>query len=246
MIAAIPFAWGPLLGAALTVRLLGESVRDWIEQVRDWRVGAGWYVLGLSIVVIGTDARTLLALAAGADVGVQAGRTMPISAYLLNFLLTLLVAGALEEFGWRGFAQARFQERDSATLGAVVIGVLWAGWHLPLAVLLDLGSFADPVDYLAIQVAKSIVLAWLYNETGGALLVAMVVHAAGNMPGFLTVTGETPLVAEQLPVTPLYYCVVAAIVVLYAGHRTLTRDGSLPAVPGRVTDSDVRSRRWRD
>ncbi|RDI69605.1 CPBP family intramembrane glutamic endopeptidase [Halopelagius longus] len=225
---AVPFAWGPLVGGAVTLRLRGESVRKWVGQVRNWRVGVRWYLLGVALVMVGDDAGAIAAFLLGSDVTVALGGWQLYSA-LFNFLVTLLVAGALEEFGWRGFAQARLQRRYDAALVSVGVGLVWVAWHVPLMVM-SLGSFADPINYTVLMAAKSVLLGWLYNKTGGALPVVMVTHAAGNMPGFLTVTGETPplLATSPLSASALFTLAVAVVIVWYAGSETLTRSGSLP------------------
>lgn len=120
---------------------------------------------------------------------------------------------------------------------AVVVGLLWASCHLPLFLLYDLAA-SDPSRlpscYLR-TAALAIVLAWLDNSTAGALLVVMIAHAAGNLHPFFTISGEPPTLVATAPLTELAY-VVALAVAGYAGSRTLSRDGTLPPVPGREAD----------
>ena len=37
-----------------------------------------------------------------------------------------------EEFGWRGFALDRMQSRWNAVISSLILGILWAIWHLPM------------------------------------------------------------------------------------------------------------------
>ena len=40
--------------------------------------------------------------------------------------------GLGEEVGWRGLVQYGFCEATTSLTASLVLGVLWAGWHLPL------------------------------------------------------------------------------------------------------------------
>lgn len=236
---SLPRAWGPLIAAGVVVWLLNEDVRSYVGQVKNVRVGIHWYAIAVVIPLFFTDSETLVALAFGADIRFEP--TAPLILYLVNFLVVLFLAGGLEEFGWRGFTQVRLQERHSALAVAIIIGILWASWHLPLFLFYELTAY-DPAtlqSYYLTTILWAIVLAWLYNSTNGGLLVVIIAHAAGNLPPFLTVTSETPELVVTLPITELAYLFVALAVILYAGSRTLSRDGELPPVPGRQpTDAD--------
>ncbi len=50
----------------------------------------------------------------------------------ISFILVGLVIGALEEIGWRGYAQEALQRHFPIALAALSIGIFWAVWHLPL------------------------------------------------------------------------------------------------------------------
>lgn len=235
---SLPRAWGPLIAGVAVVWLLDEDIRSFVGQVKHVRVGLHWYALAFAIPVLLTDIEPLVALALGAEVGVEL--VVPLIQYLVSFFLVLFLAGGLEEFGWRGFAQVRLQERYSALVIAAIVGILWTSWHLPLYLLYDLAAYDATALHTVyvVTICWSIILAWMYNSTNGGLLVVMIAHAAGNLPPFLSVTGETPGPVATLPMTELAYTTVALAVVLYAGSRTLSRGGELPPVAGRRTTDD--------
>jgi uncharacterized protein len=110
-------------------------------------------------------------------------------------------------------------------LGASLnIAPLWALWHLPLWLTGAPGR--TPSLYAAFvlsTIALSVILTWVYNSTGGSLLLVVVLHAAANLP--LTLLLE-PLGSRAMEPFMFYVAlmVVAAIaVVMVAGHVHLSR-----------------------
>jgi uncharacterized protein len=98
------------------------------------------------------------------------------SSFLLLFFLWLLIpglAGTWEEPGFRGYALPRLQFRYSALIASLVLGVLWAFWHLPFVV-----TGEDIwIDALLFPIEWSIVYTWLFNNAKGSVLIVMLFHA---------------------------------------------------------------------
>jgi membrane protease YdiL (CAAX protease family) len=234
-LAAIPYAWTPMASAGVTVWLLDDSVRDWLGQLRNVRTGIHWYLAGIGIMLVATDFESIVAVGLSVDVVAPADS---IGQYFLFFAVTLFLAGALEELGWRGFMQPRLQQRFSALATSVVIGLVWAFWHVPL-ILAGAGNFGAFHEYVVMVVATSVILGWLYNNTRGALPVVMLTHAASNMAPFGEVTGELPVIFDVVSGNIIFYVACAALIVLYAGWKTLTKDGTLPDTPGRRTEKPL-------
>jgi uncharacterized protein len=81
-----------------------------------------------------------------------------------------------EEIGWRGYALPQLAEYIGWVWGSVVLGILWALWHLPLFFLKmpannEYGQ-SFPVWALGVT-ALSVALAWLYIQTRGSLFLTM-------------------------------------------------------------------------
>lgn len=227
----VPYAWAPLIGAGTTVWLRGDGIRSWFGQVANWRVGIHWYLIGIGTVILATDFRNVVAFLFRMDVSVQAGAEVPITQYLFFFAVTLFLAGALEEFGWRGFMQPHLQRRYSALTASVAVGTAWTLWHVPLMVS-GVGGISRPFpEYLVVTVATSILLAWLYNSTDGSLPVVMVTHAASNMTTILVVNGELTGLLESFPWDVLFHVLLVIGIVMYAGPTTLSRGGTPPQPP---------------
>jgi uncharacterized protein len=124
----------------------------------------------------------VVALAIARVQGIAWEATPPLWSDLLDrFVFTLLFIGLGEEPGWRGFLQPLLQRQLSPLVASLCIAVIWGAWHAPLFG----GEFAWALvpAFLASIPAAAIVLAWLYNASGGSSLLPMVAHTTVNTAG---------------------------------------------------------------
>jgi membrane protease YdiL (CAAX protease family) len=126
--------------------------------------------------------------------------------------------GLSEEFGWRGYALPRFQARWNALVSSIVLGVIWAVWHLPLWFLAGSSQQGSSFwVFLANMVLTSVLYTWLFNNAKGSILVAVVFHAISN----------TLVQMFPEPIANLFYWVVLGLTVMFVvavyGPRTLVR-----------------------
>jgi membrane protease YdiL (CAAX protease family) len=100
---------------------------------------------------------------------------------MLSALLVSTWVQAGEEIGWRGYALPRLTERFGLAQSSIILGVIWATWHLPIFFFPvgDLLGQSFPM-YLLQVTALSVAMAWLFWRTGGSLLLVMLFHAAVN------------------------------------------------------------------
>ena len=134
----------------------------------------------------------------GVPLSFQFDSPAAVTGFVLNVLLVLLIAGRLEEFGWRGFAIPRLQAEYSALTAGLTVGVAWALWHLPF-VLFGWVTGQGPLPlYMIWIVGASLVLTWLYNSTGGSVLLCMLFHAVNNASGLFAPQGDVPGSVELL------------------------------------------------
>jgi membrane protease YdiL (CAAX protease family) len=156
------------------------GVRALLAQVVRWRVPLRWYAVALLGPVGAVAAALLLGLALGGPVPAAppaVWATLPLLA------LVYVVIALVEEVGWRGYAQPRLQGHTGALVASVVVGLLWAMWHLPQWWVPETGQAAKwPFGIFAAgTVAQAVALAWLYNRAGGSVLPAALAHAAINL-----------------------------------------------------------------
>ena len=102
-------------------------------------------------------------------------------------LLIGLLFGAIEEPGWRGYAQESLQRRLPVVVAGLVIGVFWAAWHLPLFFITgtyQAGLGVGTPEFWGFNIAILVgcpLYAWLYNAAGRVTLAAVLYHALGNV-----------------------------------------------------------------
>jgi membrane protease YdiL (CAAX protease family) len=193
---------GPTLAALAMATVLGGSAgrRALISRVRIWRVGARWYAVALLGIPVACRAAALLLPGGLGPVGGQS----PVQ-LALTYLIVVVVAGIsgplFEEPGWRGFALPRLQTQRGPLQGTLVLGVLWAAWHLPQFLVPDWAAQnggSSPVvvlEFLLMVVAIAPVMTWIFNHTRGSLFMAMVAHSSINASLAVFVAADVALAA---------------------------------------------------
>ena len=175
-------ALAPSVAAAIVVWASGESVRSWFRSVAKVRVHWKWYVAAIAVPFLIVYAAGVVSWAIGGPIDWPAFEISPTT-IVFGIVIGTLLGGGQEEFGWRGFAQPELQERYGAFRAAIVVGVFWGFWHLPQ--FLPGGFRADwgPLmigSYFVGIVGFSVLLAWVFNGSGGSAWLAMVMHGADN------------------------------------------------------------------
>jgi membrane protease YdiL (CAAX protease family) len=175
--------FGPLAAAVILSAQDGgrRAVRALFAQLDPRRVPAGWFLIPVLLVPLGLVPVGGFLLAGGQLPDGQALVGIAI-AFMAQLVLVATVGGGLdEEAGWRGYALPRMLRTLHPVTASVVLGLLWAPWHLPL--------WLDPTGthaaypfwvYLLDTVALSILFGWMYCASGGSLLVAIWAHALAN------------------------------------------------------------------
>jgi len=223
-ISGIFSTFGPLV-AAFAVTGLNEGrdgVRGLWRRFWDVRTPGVWLLVSflLPILLIAVPRFIVVPLGYPLYLG-WASQPLLILGWLLNNFTRS--GGMSEEFGWRGYALPRLQARWNALVSSIVLGVIWAVWHLPLWCLA--GSSQQGSSFwlfLANLVLISVLYTWLFNNSRGSILVAVVFHAISN-----TVAQMFPE-----PTANLFYWIVLGLVVIFVlgfyGPKRLVRQGRKP------------------
>jgi membrane protease YdiL (CAAX protease family) len=154
-------------------------------------------------------------------VGVAAG--VPSVIYPLGpALISGLLAGLLEEFGWTGVVFPALQARLGFAGAGAAVGVIVAVWHLPFFLLPGTTQNASSfMMFLLILVAARTVFGYLYNVSGGSILLAILLHASGNTWGETLGAGSDT--ADAAGLTRLGVFTVAALAAVWITRRHASR-----------------------
>jgi membrane protease YdiL (CAAX protease family) len=174
------FPFGPFLAALITAGLSDgwDGLKDLGRRCLDWRVNPVWYVVALGVPALIAFSIVGLHLALGASAPAE-GLVGSWLSLLLLFPAALVDAPLGEETGWRGFALPRFARDRSPLANTLILGVLIAGWHLPIA--LSGGALAVP--YVLGAIASAVVTNWVYYNAHESALLAMIYHTSANAIG---------------------------------------------------------------
>jgi membrane protease YdiL (CAAX protease family) len=207
----------------LVARQHGRTeVRHLLRRLLKGRVGIGWYA-----AIIALTSLAIVAVWVGTLLGVPAPVVVTtVPAVLSLFVFSIFPGSALgEELGWRGFALPRLQASHSALAASLMVGAAWGTFHLPLFLLgAPIRPLALFLPFALSAVIMSIFYTWMYNGTGGSLLIAVLLHATTNLP--ITVL-YAPLGEQVVPVFWLFdamLALTAAVLIARTGAATLSRN----------------------
>jgi len=153
------------------------TVARLVKRLFDWRqIKAVWYapILLLMPVAMVLEYLAMRLLHMPLPAPQFEWRSVPV------LLAAFFLAACGEELGWSGYAIDRLQARQSALLAALILGVIWAAWHV---VPLRQANRAN--DWIAwwclATVALRVLHTWLYNNSGKSVFGAAVFHASTNV-----------------------------------------------------------------
>jgi membrane protease YdiL (CAAX protease family) len=229
-------------GFTLAAALGGGSLRRLLGGLSPSLVSPRWalvaLVLPLAMIAIAITISVVAFGGVAPDLGPTSGVGIPFLAVLFGELVRVLFLGGplQEELGWRGFALPRLQRTRSAWDAALFLGLVWGLWHVPLyfvpdtgqaAAVQDMGSLAFAIGAFVVwTMGLSVLFAWLFNQTGGSLLVVMLLHAAVNVGAFIPAAMGSTGMASTLYAVVTW--VVAILVAWRFGRATLSRSRDDP------------------
>jgi membrane protease YdiL (CAAX protease family) len=220
-------AFGPGVGAFVTVLAFEGKAgfACWLRRCLRWRLRWGWYALALLAAP--------LAMAIALGLHAVSGGTIPpmpvqgpILIIVAQFALITVFGGPLgEEFGWRGYALPALTDVLGWRWAAVLIGVVWGLWHLPLFWMPGTAQADLPMGlFLASTVTLSVVFARLSVDTQFSVLPAILLHGAINWSSL--VLPVMPTGGDARP-----YTIVMGLVMMLA-VAIMLKPGPKPARAG--------------
>ena len=222
----ILFQLAPAISALIVAAATGgrTGIRALLRRIVIWRVNPWWYVIAFGLPLL----LQVVSIAAFVPLGGPAP-SLDLSAFALLILVPVFYGSTMcEEIGWRGFALPRLQTRFNTLISATIVGVLWGFWHLPPTLPeLFQGTMSFQAFLLSILlfVGASILIAWIFNNAKGSLLLTALFPTSINARSHFF-----PVVWQNSSFGPveLYgvlILVTAALVVFLTRSESLSRQG---------------------
>ena len=203
-----------VLGRGALLRLL--------SRLLIWRVDPLWYLVVLGPAALAGGVVALNVLVGGPAMGVG----VPLLTAVIMLAFHIVPGSALgEEVGWRGYALPRLQAGRSALSASLILGSIWGIYHLPLYFT---GQAGRPLGLFPVfvisTIALSVIITWMYNSTGGSLLLVVLIHATFNLPLTLLIAPLGSRVTVPFLIYVGLWVAAAIAVVAWAGPQHLSRE----------------------
>lgn len=181
-------AFGPLVSALILTAVYEgkEGVSRLLKSAIDYRFSKRWWVAVVFLFPLLVIAAFLLGFLTDGVIPFSQVLADPLFLFPAFFSVLFLSGPFEEEFGWRGYALPRLQARFSAFASSLILGFLWAVWHIPQFLIPGNGMFyKTPIlTFIPTVMAATILFTWVYNNTRGSLLAMLLLHTTFNLAMF--------------------------------------------------------------
>ena len=182
-------AFMPGVAAVIVTGMISgkAGIRALLSKLLIARVGFRWYTFALFCLAVVSAAAIALNNLFGTSVIPLLSTKMPPFSGPIKLLVNIVVLFIFstifnsEELGWRGFALPRLQKKYNALTSSLILSIPWLFFHLPL--FFKLGSSQADSSFIAYGVgiiAQTVIFTWMYNNTRGSVLLAVLLHASSN------------------------------------------------------------------
>lgn len=238
-------AMGPSIAAFIVVLMVGgrHGFVDLLKPFGRWRASLGIWGLAIFgpgiLYLVGLGVHLLMGGKAPPFIMIREELNL-LPLYLVMVVLMPWNGPVGEEFGWRGYALPKLQNKYGPLIASLVIGTVWGIWHLPdffaplgvigaLTATLGMGFL---IPYTLGTIANTVFMTWLYNRSKASALIAGIVwHAAIDFWAPILLSDSSLAAAREgihLPtVAPKLYLTVLAVQVVVALILVIGTKGKL-------------------
>jgi len=229
-----------------------KSIKELLGRIIIVKANIRWYLFAVLIIFVTTIITRVLGLIIYSEPFniLQPEVNVPEMGFVMSggviylFAILLIIkgffeAGIAEEFGYRGYVMPRLQAKRNALTSSIIVGLLWGLWHLILfwlpvtgfEVYYALGQKYGIIPACLlnsiIQIAMSIQMTYLFNNTRGSVFFASLFHAttapAGLIFLFNGITNWNRGNFELLFVYMAVMVLISIILVIVGGPKNLSR-----------------------
>lgn len=174
-------AFGPLAGALFDLRRTkGKGyVRKYLNSFTDFKLG--WKAYIYPILIFGGS--TFIAWLFPEFLGEKRlSMLLPsIWVYLPCLLFMIFLGGGQEEFGWRGYALPILENKFGIWIANIILGVIWAFWHLPLWFITGTSqTYMNFGGFALLMTGYSFILSWIRRISGNKPFSGVYAHGLAN------------------------------------------------------------------
>jgi hypothetical protein len=170
-------AFGPAIGALVTAAAMGGRLEFGRLCRRFGTHGITWRGLALALVAWPVLVAISIGGASFAGAPLSPAPQLSLAFVLLSFIEILIFTSVGEELGWRGYALPILLDRTSPVVASIIVGSVWALWHLPLIWIPGTAQAAIPFGYFALAVlASSFVYTAVFQLTKPSIIAVMLLH----------------------------------------------------------------------
>lgn len=142
---------------------------------------------------------------------------------LLVILLSLISGPLNEEFGWRGYALDRLLMKFGFLKGSLILGFIWAIWHLPWYLTpgqaqynLLRDSVFHAVMFIPSVMMLSVFVSFVYVKTNRSILAGALVHMFSNLIGSQLLSSYTTEISMLIRYINMLFFLVVIIYTMYS------------------------------
>ncbi len=187
-----------------------KGLGSFFRRLTLWRASRLWWlflILGIPVIFF-----------AGAALKGTISDPFPFSPWtlVLPAIVGAVFLGPIEEFGWRGVALPLLQRRFNPFWAGLILGIIWAIWHIPAFLLSGMpqSAWSFPAFFVGV-VAVSVILTPFFNNARGSLLIAVLYHFQLN----------NPIWPDAQPWDTILFS-IAAVIIVWLNRRTMFQRGS--------------------
>jgi membrane protease YdiL (CAAX protease family) len=174
--------WSPAISCFMVIGITRgkQGLKAYLSRFKNWKKSWPWILF----VIIGVPLMNFLSAVLTDMLGM--GKLFSINLSFSSFIiLALLTAteGPFEEFGWRGFALPKLQEKYSGFTSSIILGLIWATWHVPAFFVESVmtGSIEGSIEFIIIRlyiniIITSLIMTIVYNATDGSVPLMFIYH----------------------------------------------------------------------
>lgn len=174
--------WSPTIASYLALKSNHKvaNMKEWLKNIFDFKHPIFSYLMVVILAILFILPQCVIC-------GYENGA--PIYAIIIMIPM-MLVAGGLEEAGWRYILQPELEKKHSFTISTIIVSIIWWLWHLPLFYIQGVGQYGH--DYFAFGInvlGLSFALASIRKNTGSVWLCVLF-HCIINSLSGIYVTND--------------------------------------------------------